>query len=324
MKFKLQLRIMMMWVTVFLVNISPGAQDSLLTIKVDSIPDLPDGYGEIQLTASFDQKEVPQNREVIYTAELHWSGNSGVYEILDVKNPDLENLTLAKTTTVHRTEVQGNQRIAIKKHQFILQPQSLGMAYAGDVVIRYRNVITGEESQLITNRLGVKVIDPVAEPGSQILFLPKNIFYTIVFIIPAIGLFFFLVSFWRKRQERIRREKAALAAKVPLEQTYMEQLKGVDIKAVDSLAQFSEISRIFRHYLVEKLGLQTPGASTSELLNLLQSHITDERFLVNASEILKTCDLAKFSGGGMDNSELMRVYTLVESIFETQLKSPAP
>ncbi len=323
MNFKLQSHIMMMCFTVFLVSISSGAQDPLLTIKTDSSQNLPDGYGEIQLTVSFDLTEVPKNREVIYTAELQWSGNSGVYDILEVKNPDLENLALVKTSTVHRMEVQGNQKIAIKKHQFILQPQSLGMAYAGDVVIRYRNVITNEESQLITNRLGVKVIDPVAEPGSRILFLPKNLFYALVFIILAIGLLFMLLPFWKKRQERIRREKEALAAQVPLEQIYLEQLKTVDLKSVDSSTQFSEISRIFRHYLVEKLGLQTPGASTSELINLLQNHITDERLLVNANEILKTCDLAKFSGGGMDNSELMRVYTLVESIFETQLKSPA-
>jgi hypothetical protein len=314
---------MTMCFTVFLVSISSGAQDPLLTIKTDSSQNLPDGYGEIKLTASFDQTEVPKNREVVYTAELQWSGNSGVYDILEVKNPDLENLALVKTSTVHRMEVQGNQRIAIKKHQFILQPQSLGMAYAGDVVIRYRNVVTNEESQLITNRLGIKVIDPIAEPGSRILFLPKNLFYALVFIVLASGLIFVFLSFWKKRQARIRREKEALAVQVPLEQIYLEQLKKVDLKAVDSSTQFSEISRIFRHYLVEKLGIQTPGASTSELINLLHNYITDERLLVNANEILKTCDLAKFSGGGMDNSELMRVYTLAESIFETHLKPPA-
>lgn len=290
------------------------AQDSTAVIR--------DGVSEIKLTTSLDLQEVPKNRLVTYTAQIEWFGNLAAYQIMEVKDPDTENLAIVRNATVHRTEVKDGKPLAVKKLEFVLEPQSLGMGYVGDVIIRYQNVLTGDDAQLMTNRLGVKIVDPVAEPGSHFLFIPKSWILPIllIFVVFVIGLILF--TKWRQKREAARKLAEAQAAQVSLEEKYLKMLKEkVDLATVELSPQFAEISRILRQYLGEKYGIQALETTTANILTELQAKIEDEKVLSNTDEILKTCDLAKFGGGGLEVSTLSRVYTLVETLLEKPVEN---
>jgi hypothetical protein len=286
-------------------------------VAQDSTAVVPDGISEIKLTTYLDRQEVPKNRLVTYTAQIEWFGNLAAYQITAVKDPDTENLAIVKNATVHRTEVKDGKPIAVKKLEFVLEPQSLGMGYVGDVSIRYQNVLTGEEGQLITNRLGVKILEPVAEPGSRLLFIPKTWFLPLLLILGGAGLAVLLGLKWRQRREIARKQADALTVQVPLEQQYLQILKEkVDLNASELSRQFAEVSHIFRQYLGEKFSIPTLETTTVNILLELQTKIENEKVLSSANEILKTCDLAKFGGGGLEISTLSRVYSLVETLLE--------
>jgi hypothetical protein len=288
-----------------------------LAFAQDSTRIVPDGYGEIQLSSTIDKKEVPKNRTVTYRAQLEWQGNLGMFQILEVSNPQVENFEIVENSVIHRTEIRDGQPVAVKIYEFRLAPLSLGMGYAGDVVIRYKNMVTNDEGHLMANRLGAKVVDPIADPREYFLFIPKAWLFPLIIILLAFLIIVPLTLWWRRRQAAIKAEKERLAAQVALEETYLKNLKtNVDLNSSDSITQFAEISRILRHYLAEKYKIQALETTTGKIVESLKTHVDDKKYLENITEILKTCDLAKFSGGGLSGSELARTYTLVESILE--------
>lgn len=283
----------------------------------DSTGTIPDGVSEIKLSTTVDRQQVPKNRMVTFTAHLEWFGNLAAYKIVEIKNPDVENFEIVRNAAAHRTEIINGKPIAIKKLEFTLQPLSLGMGYVGDMLIRYQNVITGDEGQLMTNRLSVKIVDAVPEPGSHFLFIPLDLWLpilSVLFGIVVLGLIFWR---WQVYREKRRLARAAQATQVSVEEKFLEALKtNIDLNSSDSVNQFAGISRIYRQYLAEKYEIQALEATTSNILKSLRRFTENEKKLEEATEVLNTCDLAKFSGGGPGNAELARVYTLVENFLE--------
>ncbi|MBN1351314.1 hypothetical protein JXJ21_17985 [candidate division KSB1 bacterium] len=276
---------------------------------------------EVRLSTEVDKLEVPRNRLVTFTAKLEWSGNIDRFELVESRNPDVENFEIIKNAQAHQTELVNGVSVSRTILEFTLKPIALGMGYVGDMPIRYRDKLMGNERQLLSNQLGVKVIEPVAEPGSLILFIPKNIFYLILAVIFAVAAIAFALIKLTKNRALARKHQEELAAIVPLEEQYLTRLKAdIDLNAADIRSQFSLISRIYREYLAEKYQLPALEATTPELKSLIASLDGNEKFLTDTSEILSTCDLVKFGGGQLSGAELARIYTLTESILEQKLQ----
>jgi len=79
------------------------------------------------------------------------------------------------------------------------------------------------------------------------------------------------------------------------------------------------LSKIFRKYLAQKYDIAALELTTDELLSILSEKIEDESLVNMAQEVLTVCDVAKFAGSNGDQNQLVRVYTLVESILEKNL-----
>ena len=251
--------------------------------------------------------------------QIQWSGNLSQFEIEDFENPVVTNFDVVGTSSSNRVGEVNGETVAVKEYAFTLQPKSFGMGYIEGVIIKYRDTNTGESSRLITNRLEVKVIDPVPEPGE----LRFPIFWIIgALVVILVGVFLFL--YLRKKQEE-RRRREEMENITPLEETYLAELKNsFDIKSTEvSINEtIAGVSRLFRRYLAEKYDIIALEATTDEVMTSLQEKEVEERILKDASEILKTSDVVKFSGGSGDKAELQRIYTLIEDILERNLRTP--
>lgn len=283
------------------------AQDSTLVQAGEPI--------EVRLSTEVDKLEVPRNRLVTFTAKVEWAGDINRFEIVEKRDPDVENFDIFKNAEAHQTEIVDGKPISRAILEFTLKPQSLGMGYVGDMLIRYRDKSTGDERRLLTNRLGVKVIDPLPEPIDY-----QRIFYWIIISFAFIAVLAFGSISVLKKRALARKRQQELAAIVPLEQGYLDRLKNeVSLNSSEVKNEFSIISRIYREYLAEKYQIAAMEVTTQELISILGSENGDEKFLSDTNEILHTCDVVKFGGGQISISELTRIYTLVENILEKNL-----
>lgn len=287
------------------LTINVSAQDTTLTTP-----------SSIKVSASIAAKEIPLNRPLIFTIQVEWVGDLNRYEISEIEDPIVRNFTIKSNASASRTELVGGQLKAIRTFEFELIPTELGMGYIEGIIIKYIDKASGEGDHLITNRLEVKVIDPIPEPGSKV-WLIKWVLLAIVIVAAAIG--FFLCQ---KKKAEEKQRKAEAEAYLPIEQKFLEELKGsITLTSPDlnTKKAFSDVSLILRKYLAAKHEFGATYAITDEIISVLKQKDVSESLINNIHEVLSKCDMMKFSGGEGDRSDLERVYTLVEDILNENL-----
>jgi hypothetical protein len=267
--------------------------------------------GKIKASVQVDNKEVPLNRTVNYTIEISWQGDLERYEIEKFDNPVLTNLEIVGTSSSNWVgELRGRHQ-TIKTYEYVLKPASLGMAYIDGLIIEYKDKVTDKTQSLITNRLEVKVVDPVLERNLSRLVLAGGIFLSLVLI--AGGGFFII----RKKKQKEAEERFKDIQVIPIEEKYFTELKEkVELQTPNPVESFSSLSKIFKRYLSERYQIPTLESSTQDIVNDLKKVAVSEKIIDDTEEILKACDVAKFSGGTLEHGSLERVYTLVENILD--------
>lgn len=274
----------------------------------------------IKVTAFTDRSAVALNRTVVLTIRLEWYGDLDRYEVTDFENPTAQNFEIISNASANKVAAVNGRAVAIQDFQYTLKPVSLGMGYVNGLTIKYKDAATDKAYRLWTNRVEIKILDPVAEPGSYLW---------LVYVLSALVVFA-LAGFWLRRRSLRKRQaleqaQAAAALQKSLEESYLEQLKqqiplpGGD---ADPASALSLLSRMIRRYWAEKYTLPGLEATTEEFIARLKGTALDERMIREVAEILQTADVAKFSGTSVDRSTLERLYTLFEYHLKSFLNQP--
>jgi hypothetical protein len=265
--------------------------------------------GKIKASARVTPKEIPQNRTVTYTVEISWQGDLDRFEIEKFEDPVLTNLeTVGNASSNWVGELDGVIQ-AVKTYEYTLKPVALGMAYIDELTIEYKDKEFDKTYRLVTNRLEVKVVDPIIERGYGLWVLTGGIVFGLL-IISAGG--FYLIK--RKRQREAEERLRAIES-IPVEEKYLSELtQKVDIQKTEILESFSVLSKIFRRYLSERYQIPALEITTQEIINDLKKNAVTEKIIQEAEELLNSCDVAKFSGGLTERAILERAYTLFEDI----------
>ena len=270
----------------------------------------------VKVTGKVDQKQVPLNRFLKFTVRIEWTGDISRYQISELEDPIINNFEIYSTSSADYRMKEAGVDKAAKTYEFLLKPQSLGMGYIEGVMVKYIDNVTGEGHHLVTNRIDVEVIESVPEPGS------KNWIYKWIVLLALIIAVAMVIGFEVKKRRERRQKEAEEIQIVPLEEEYLTTLKNtLDLKKPDLVLNeaFWTLSKIFRKYLAQKYDIAALELTTDELLSILSEKIEDESLANMAQEVLTVCDVAKFAGSNGDQNQLVRVYTLVESILEKNL-----
>jgi hypothetical protein len=272
----------------------------------------------IRLSAFVEKISVPLNRTVLFTIRMEWFGDLDKYEVHQLDNPLAQNLDIIGTGSSNRVANTEGRNTSILDYEYTLKPQSLGMAYVEGVIITYTDRETDKEYRLVTNRIEVKVIDPLPEPGSNAWI----IWLACVVIIMGIATVV-IRTVRRKKIEQEERAKNEAIAAVPAEEAFLKQIReqiNLQDPDINLAGSFANLSRILRRFLAEKL--EAPGleATTEEVILSLRKKSLDERFILETCEILTKADQAKFSGGAIEKSELERALTLFEANLQRSLR----
>ncbi len=271
---------------------------------------------EIRAAAHVSSHEIPQNQMVTYSLKVSWKGNLDRFEILKLEPPVLTNLRIVSSSSSNWVGQKDGQTLAVKTFETLLQPEEMGMAYIDGGIVEYKDVFLGGTQHLTTNRVEVKVVEPVfAKDWSGLLLAGSLVLLLLVAV-------FFAIGFVRRKKvkEAELREKAA--SEIPLEDMFLDSLKkDVDLQGHDIGVAFSNLSSVLRKYLSQKFGLEALGLTTSHLADELSRKGVDAKIVELAEEVLRDSDVVKFSGGQADRASLERGYTLVEQILENNRAS---
>ncbi len=157
---------------------------------------------DIQLRTFIESDNVPLNREVVYHVELRWQGDLNKYQVKEIQEPALINLSTrgsGSSNKVHTTP--GGDVQSVKRITFYLIPGEIGMSYIDGLTIRYTDSASGKDASLISSRIGIKIVEPVPEPGSSpwIDFLMWG-----VILIVVAGGFLYIFNRYQKNKEAER------------------------------------------------------------------------------------------------------------------------
>jgi len=267
----------------------------------------------VKLSAFSESDKVPLNRTATYVIRLEWSGAQSVYEFEQPETPRLSNFKLAGSSSSNSVRVAGGANTSVKTFEYLLRPQELGMGYVEGGRLGYVDKATGERHTLYTDRLGIQIIDPVAEPGEAPLGL------IMLLGVGLAGILAGLVLYWQRRKQQEERARAAAQAAKPLEEEFLEQLRAsVDLNTTETRTAFYDISRLLRQYLTRRFEIPSHGITTAEVLAAYQKIDEDPHQLTRLEEVLQTSDVFKFSGETGDPARLARIYALTEAFLEQQ------
>lgn len=267
----------------------------------------------VSMSAAAALDEVPLNRFAAYTIKLKWQGRLSDIEFNPPDLPQLSNFTIAGSSSSNWVGVENGQPTSIKTFEYSLRPEGLGMGYVDAMRVSYLDKTTGEQHSLYSSRVGIKVVDPLAEPDEA----PLGLIVTIGLLLCAgLAILVFQREARAKKKEAAR--LAALAVK-PLEEEFLEELKNtVNINTTELKEAFASLSKLLRRYLHRRYEIPAQGVATPEVVAALRN-LTAEEQTTHIEEILQTCDLFKFSGETGEPARLARVYALTENFLQSNL-----
>ena len=266
---------------------------------------------DIILRTYVESEAVPLNREVVYHVELRWKGELNRYQINKLSEPQLNNLTLRGSGSSNRDAGS----MAIKQFTFYLKPLEIGMAYIDAARITYSDTENNTEGNLLSSRIGVKIIEPLPEPGDSRLSSTIIIIFISIIGLTVILLFIYRYQTRKKaEQERQRQERTET-----IEEKYLRLLKDtVHLKKENIKDSMADLSHITVGYLGERFNLPSGNLTTRDLIEILKDRDLGPGLLERLEEFLDRADLVKFAGEPVTEAEVHRYYDTIEVILENQ------
>lgn len=287
-----------------------SAQDSSSTGITNS--------SQIKLSAFVNKTESPLNRPVLLTIRLEWKGDLDRFDVHPFENPITQNMEIDGNATSNNVAAVNGIATSVQDYEFTLKPTNLGMAYVEGVIVRYTDILTDKEYRLTTNRIEVKILDPLPEPGSK-----SWVLWLAVFLFIVAGTLFLFIRLKKQGEQRKQQQELEAFAAIPIEEKFLSDLKAlVDFNGpnINVSIAVADVSRLLRHFVNEKFAVSGLEVTTEQVLQELLEKDLDERFINNVKEVLTKADIIKFTGGSSDKTELERLYTLVEANLQQSLR----
>lgn len=296
-----------MFFLILLLSVSGIAQSALDSLQSD-----------ILLRTFIESDNVPLNREVVYHVELRWQGDLNKFRITQIMDPTLTNLSIRGTGSSNKVDTSPDgEMTSVKRITFYLSPLTIGMSYIDGVTIKYSQQDAAYESSLISSRIGVKIVEPLPEPGDSPLW-PILFWATIIVIVTAVTIYFY--QRYQKRKEAEREARLA-EKKETSEEKYLRLLREtVHFESDNKKESLSDLAHLLTGYFSEVYDFPAGNLSTSAIIDILREKNLSEENLARASEFFNRADMVKFAGEVVEDSEFHRLYDTVELVIENQSK----
>ncbi len=267
---------------------------------------------KITLHTYLEQNEVPQNREVVYHVELSWEGDLQRYHIAQVSTPVLTNLTLRGSGSANRffTDEQGKPH-SLKRISYYLTPVEMGMAYIDGITVQYEDTKTQQKESLSAQRLGVKIIEGVPEPGAGVS-AGTILLYILLLLFVAVIVY----SLWKYFKIR-RAEQEEAEPEASLEDILLEELSTLKKEnGNDTEGGFHRLMQLARRYFSDKFKLN-PAAGFNEIKEALKDKNAPADLLTKLERLYQQGELSQFAGEAISDGDFHLFTDTVELLLQT-------
>ena len=275
----------------------------------DSIPD--NAKTNIQLKVYLDQDAVPQNAEVVYHLELSWNGELDRYQISNIGDPVVTNLKLRGSGSSNRyfIDKQGNPN-SVKQINYYFTPTEMGMAYIDGVTIQYEDKVLQQKETLSAQRLGVKIIEPLPEPGKGLdTGFIIVLLLAVVFVVVVI---YFVIRYLKQRKLAAE----ALESKPQTtEEKYLDLLGGIELSAENRNETLSTITKLINSFFEEKFGL-AHSADFDLVKQILEKENVAEELQGKINNLYERDKLSKFAREQVAENELHLFFDSAEQLIK--------
>ena len=274
---------------------------------------------EIQCRAMIDRTTVPQNQEVNLDITLEWIGPASLYDVEEITQPSLTNLEIVGSGSKNQVKSVNGLPNTIKKYNYILRPKALGMAYVEPITLRYICHADSQATTLRTQRIEVKIIDPVFEDEGSF----KAILISIVSGLILFSFVLLSVIWWqRKRKKELLRELEHTPELTPSEKILADLIKDIDLADPTDMDKKSDLlSHAVRKFLRDCRGIEASHLPTIDL----EQEFNKKQFNKNESDlfisILATCDEVKFARKDLPINEFEVLYNNFEQFLRANNKT---
>lgn len=273
----------------------------------------------ITLRTFVEDEVVPLNREVIFHVQLEWIGDLSKYRIHEVPEPQVTNLSMRGSGSSNKVNTAPDgTTYSTKRRTFYFRPMEIGMSYIEGVKIKYEDTILKHEEFLISERIGIKIIEPLPEPGdTKISSFILILLVGLIILISAI-LFYFR---YHKRKKEEQAKILLSQDKQTLEEKYIRLLKETIHFNTDNIKDsLSDLSHLLNGYFSERYNIMITNISKENVLEILKEKGISEDNIERIESFYKTADLVKFAGEVVNDSEFHRLYDTVELVLDEQKK----
>ncbi len=267
---------------------------------------------KITLHTYLEQNEVPQNKEVVYHVELSWEGDLQRYHIAQVSTPVLTNLTLRGSGSANRffTDEQGKPH-SLKRISYYLTPVEMGMAYIDGITVQYEDTKTQQKESLSAQRLGVKIIEGVPEPGAGVS-AGTILLYILLLLFVAVIVY----SLWKYFKIR-RAEQEEAEPEASLEDILLEELSTLKKEnGNDTEGGFHRLMQLARRYFSDKFKLN-PAAGFNEIKEALKDKNAPADLLTKLERLYQQGELSQFAGEAISDGDFHLFTDTVELLLQT-------
>ncbi|MCB9087705.1 MAG: hypothetical protein H6628_05295 [Calditrichae bacterium] len=261
---------------------------------------------DIEFKSYIEESRVPANRQVVFHLELSWTGDMKRYQFTRIPQPVLTNLLLEMSSSSNKLEtLPSGQTRSIKRISYQLSPLEMGMAYIDAVEVAYRDILTGEDSRLFSQRMEIKIIEPVAEGRSKL----EALIYVVLLILFSGTIAYFLILYVRKRKDNRSLEHTETS---PAERYHDRLAREIDPKGANLSEMTGRMSKLFREYLAEDFQIRTTESNVDAILERLQSAGVEAADIRKLTELFRKLDVIKFAGSSVDPAEFSLLCRTIE------------
>jgi hypothetical protein len=298
--------LLQLWV-VFLLLAASG--------RVDSEDEETFQEAKIELSASVNRQEFPQNETSTLTMTLKWLGTQDAFEIEPLSPPSVDNLRIISSSSSVETKLDEGTQVTLREYEFALRGESQGVATIGGVQVNYRHTETGQSSFLETQPIQLEIA-----PATSQKRLKFGLLQLILTIAIAVGIIVFLIY----RFAVSKRQSAAVsAAEIPpptLEERLLKELSEIQSGLGNHPSEefYGRVRSITLDFLREKLELAGRSSTTADVVAELEQKELPQGVSESLKKVLETCDQVRFGFKESSREEKKEILSLLREVLEPE------